>query len=87
MQKKLLLNSRASATSQGRKLAPIDSEQLKNRDLVGMISPERIVREPFAEADLKFENCRHYSKPKTSKESFSKESLLPPTLAKSKTRT
>jgi hypothetical protein len=53
MQKKLLLNSRQSATSQGRKLAPIDSESLKNKDLVGMISPER-VREPFAEADLKF---------------------------------
>lgn len=54
MQKKLLLNSRQSATSQGRKLAPIDQEIVKNKDLIGMISPDRVVREPFAEADLKF---------------------------------
>jgi hypothetical protein len=50
------MNSRQSATSQGRKLAPIDQNSLKNRDLIGMISPERLVREPFAEADLKFVN-------------------------------
>lgn len=85
MQKKLLLNSRQSAQSQGRKLAPIDQEQIKNRDLVGVIQSEQVVREPFAEADLKYENNtrRISSKPKTTSQLFSKDALLPPTFVKS----
>ena len=54
------------------------------------IQPEQVVREPFAEADLKYENNtrRISSKPKTTSQLFSKDALLPPTFVKSqKTRT
>jgi hypothetical protein len=50
-----------------------------------VIQPEQVVREPFAEADLKYENNtrRISSKPKTTSQLFSKDALLPPTFVKS----